>query len=44
MKPIEHKSFALLVARARREGLRTFADFARQPVRLGGIWYAEVRP
>ena len=41
---IRHRSFALLIAKAKRRGLRTLDDFARQPVRIGGIWYAEVRP
>lgn len=41
---IQHRSFALLIAKAKRRGLLTLADFARQPVRVGGIWYAEVRP
>lgn len=41
---IKHRSFALLIAKAKRSGLRTLADFSRQPVRIDGIWHAEVRP
>lgn len=41
---LKHKSLVLLVATAKRRGARTPADFIRFPVRIGGIWYCEVRP
>ncbi len=40
---IEHRSFALMIAAARRKGLRTPADFTRHPCRIGGVWRCEVR-
>lgn len=40
---LQHKSLALLVATAKRCGARSPADFIRTPVRIGGVWYCEVR-
>ena len=40
---LQHNSLALLMAKAKRWGARSPADFIRFPVRIGGVWYCEVR-
>ncbi|BCD88034.1 hypothetical protein PSm6_44410 [Pseudomonas solani] len=40
---LQHNSLALLMATAKRRGASAPADFIRFPMRIGGVWYCEVR-